>query len=120
MLDGNNVDVPLPITPDPSMPLLLLDFGNTLQNLRVSSPAPVTIDDPSGDIARYNTLKVCPVSVVIFSIDGYFQTMTWFKEYPCVLTSSSLVLENIRLHTYDPVFIQFIGCRVRVFQNLIH
>ena len=61
-----------------------------------------------------------PVSVVIFSIEGYFQTITWFREYPCVLTSSSLVLENIKLHTCDPVLMQLIGCRVRVFQNLMH
>ena len=27
-------------------------FGNTFQNLRVSSPAPVTIDSPSGLMAR--------------------------------------------------------------------
>lgn len=29
--------------------------GNTFQNLMVSSPDPVTILSPSGDIARYNT-----------------------------------------------------------------
>ena len=29
-----------------------LFFGNTFQNLRVSSPAPVTIVSESGDIAR--------------------------------------------------------------------
>jgi hypothetical protein len=28
------------------------DFGNKLQNLRVSSPAPVTICSPFGDSAR--------------------------------------------------------------------
>jgi len=75
MLDGNKVELPLPTTPAPTVPLLLLALGNTFQNLRVSSPAPVTIEDPSGLIAKYNTLNVCPVKVAIFSIDGYFQTM---------------------------------------------
>ena len=58
ILDGNNDELPLPITPAPRAPLLLLDLGNTFQNLNVSSPAPVTIDEPSGLIARYNTLNV--------------------------------------------------------------
>ena len=39
-----------------SAPRLLRDFGKMFQNLRVSSPAPVTIDEPSGLIARYKTL----------------------------------------------------------------
>lgn len=58
MLEGNNEEFPLPMTPAPSAPLLLRDLGNTFQNLRVSSPAPVTMEDPSGLIARYSTLKV--------------------------------------------------------------
>lgn len=36
---------------------LLLGPGNAFQNRRVSSPAPVTIVCPSGDMARYNTLR---------------------------------------------------------------
>ena len=40
MFEGNREEVPVPITP---APLLLRDFGNMFQNLRVSSPAPVTI-----------------------------------------------------------------------------
>ena len=52
MLLGKRVEFPFPMTPVPTAPLLLLDLGNTFQNLRVSSPAPVTIDEPSGDIAR--------------------------------------------------------------------
>ena len=52
MLDGKRVEEPLPITPAPIIPLLLRDLGNTFQNLRVSSPAPVTIEEPSGDIAK--------------------------------------------------------------------
>jgi hypothetical protein len=30
-------------------------FGNARQNRSVSSPAPVTIVSPSGDMAKYNT-----------------------------------------------------------------
>lgn len=52
MLDGKRVEEPLPITPAPIIPLLLRDLGKTFQNLRVSSPAPVTIEEPSGDIAK--------------------------------------------------------------------
>ena len=75
MLEGKRVELPFPMTPAPMAPLLLLLFGNTFQKRNVSSPAPVTIDEPSGLIAKYSTLKVCPVSVAIFSIDGYFHTM---------------------------------------------
>lgn len=51
-LEGKRDELPLPTTPAPIAPLLLLDFGKTFQNLNVSSPAPVTIDDPSGLIAK--------------------------------------------------------------------
>jgi hypothetical protein len=81
MLDGNNEDVPEPTISLPATaPRLLLDFGKMFQNLKVSSPAPVTIDEPSGLIAKYKTLYVCPVSVAIFSIVGYFHTITWLSE----------------------------------------
>jgi hypothetical protein len=76
MLEGNNYELPFPITPAPTAPLLLRDLGKMFQNLRVSSPAPVTIEAPSGLIARYKTLNVWPVSVAIFSMEGYFQTIT--------------------------------------------
>ena len=53
MLDGNNEDVPEPTISLPATaPRLLLDFGKIFQNLKVSSPAPVTIDEPSGLIAK--------------------------------------------------------------------
>jgi len=52
MLDGNSDEFPLPMTPLPTAPLLDLDLGKMLQNLKVSSPAPVTIEDPSGLIAK--------------------------------------------------------------------
>lgn len=60
--EGNKVELPLPITLPMSFlalallrqttPLLLLHLGNTFQNRSVSSPAPVTIEAPSGLIAR--------------------------------------------------------------------
>lgn len=49
--------------------------GKTFQKRNVSSPAPVTIVWPSGDIAKYRTRKVCPVSVASLLIFGYFHTM---------------------------------------------
>ena len=64
MLDGKSVEFPFPITfpispaalEDPSplltTPLLLLHLGKTFQKRRVSSPAPVTMEAPSGLIAR--------------------------------------------------------------------
>ena len=60
-------------------PDLLLGGGNTFQKRNVSSPAPVTMDWPSGLIARYKTRKVCPVMVANLVMDGYFHTMIWFK-----------------------------------------
>ena len=50
--------------------LLLLLSGKTCQNLSVSSPAPVTIVLPSGLVAKYKTLYVCPVKVASFVILG--------------------------------------------------
>lgn len=49
--------------------------GKTFQNLKVSSPAPVTMVYPEGFMARNKTLLVCPVSVVIFCKVGYFHTI---------------------------------------------
>ena len=44
MLEGNKVEVPDPTTSfPPTAPRLLLDLGKMFQNLKVSSPAPVTI-----------------------------------------------------------------------------
>lgn len=59
---------------------------------------------PSGDIARYNTLIVCPVRVATFPIDGYFHTIIWFWEYPCVLTSSFTFLLHARLQTWERIW----------------
>lgn len=38
---------------------------------------------------------VCTLDIV-----GYLQTIIWFWEYPCVLTSSLTFLDHTRLHTY--------------------
>lgn len=54
--------------------------GNTFQKRRVSSPAPVTKVCPSGLQERYRTLKVWPVRVASFFIEGYFHTTIWFCE----------------------------------------
>jgi hypothetical protein len=43
-----------------------LGDGNTFQNRSVSSPAPVTIVCPSGEMAKYNTLYVWPVNVASY------------------------------------------------------
>ena len=88
------------LSPLDSLPSL---FGNALQNLSVSSPAPVTIVSPSGDIARYSTRCECPVSDATMSSDGYFQMQIWFcadvEEKPCVETSSCEVRDHVRLQT---------------------
>lgn len=68
-------------------------------------------------MAKYSTLLVWPVSVVTFSNDGYFHTIISFWEYPWVLTNSFVVVENRRLHTWDPVSMQSVSVFVRVFQN---
>ena len=79
-LEGKREELPDPTMSLPQMAWELLDFGKMFQKRRVSSPAPVTIEDPSGLIARYSTRYVWPVSVAIFSIVGYFHTMTWLSE----------------------------------------
>lgn len=89
------------------------------QNLKVSSPAPVTMVLPSGLIAKYNTRYVCPVKVAIFYILGYFQTLISFNEYPWVLTNSLSVLLKIRLQTWDPTSTVFTVVPLRVFLNLM-
>jgi len=81
----------------------LWEFGdrNTFQNQSVSSPAPLTMVCPSGEIARYNTLYVWPVKVASLDIVGYLQTIIWFWEYPWVLTSSFTFFDHTRLQTLD-------------------
>jgi len=100
----------------------LWDFGegNTFQNRSVSSPAPVTMVCPSGEIARYNTLYVWPVKVASLDIVGYLQTIIWFWEYPWVLTSSFTFFDHTRLQTWLPVSTQLKCVFVVVFQNRMH
>jgi hypothetical protein len=64
--------------------LCFLD-GNTFQKRRVSSPEPVTIFYPSGDIAKYNTLYVCPCKVAIFFISFCLHTAELHTILPIVL-----------------------------------
>ena len=45
-----------PGIPPPSLEFSFFALGNRFQNLRVSSPAPVTILEPQGLIDRYSTL----------------------------------------------------------------
>ena len=69
MFEGNNE------LACPPAPYSRFKLGKTFQNLRVSSPAPVTMFEPHGLMPRYRTRYEWPVSVVTFYIDGYFQTM---------------------------------------------
>jgi hypothetical protein len=54
--------------------------GKAFQKRRVSSPAPVTIVSPSGLIAKYKTLRLWPVNVATFFIEGYFHITMAFSE----------------------------------------
>ena len=76
--------------------------GHTDQKRKVSSPAPVTMELPSGDKAKYSTLREWPCSVAIFCILHevvVFHTQIWFKEYPCVDTNSGNDLLYTSPHT---------------------
>lgn len=44
-------------------------------------------------------LRSTTCSKLTFDMDGYFHTMIWFWEYPCVLTSSFTFLHQARLQT---------------------
>ena len=48
------------------LPVEVFRDGKTFQNLKVSSPAPVTIVSPLGLIAKNKTRLLCPVKVTIF------------------------------------------------------
>jgi hypothetical protein len=60
------------------------------------------------------------VRVAALVIDGYFHTMIWFNEYPCVLTISLMDLDHMRLHTCDPVSTALRDDPDSVFQNRMH
>jgi hypothetical protein len=44
--------------------------------------------------------KECPVRVAIFCMLGYFHTITWLREYPCVETISFTFFDHMRLQTW--------------------
>lgn len=75
MVEGSRVLSRLTMPPHSPFELMSFMLGNIFQNRRVSSPAPVTTLCPSGLMLRYNTLYVWPVSVAIFCMLGYCQTM---------------------------------------------
>ena len=67
----------------------------------------------------YNTRYVCPDNVTTFSMDGYFHTMIWLREYPCEDTTSFTLLDHMMLHTCEPVSTLCSAVPVVVFQNRI-
>lgn len=66
------------------------------------------------------TLDVWPVSLDIFTIDGYFHRMSWFSVKPWELSNSRSCLFHRRAQTCEPVFTEFKQEPVWLFQNLIH
>lgn len=100
-------------------PFISLMDGKIFQNLKVSSPAPVTIVDPSGLVARYRTRCVWPLNVATFFMFGYDHTFTSFWEYPWVLTTSWRDLLNYRLHIWEPVSSEHIISPVKMLRILI-
>lgn len=92
----------------------------TFQNLRVSSLAAVATVHPFGLWVMKSTLEVWPLSSAIFTIEGYFQRVSWFWEKPCELSNSLSFLFHNRAHTCDPVFTVFKQAPVCVFQNFMH
>ena len=66
------------------------------------------------------TLEVWQVSSAIFTIDGYFQRVSWFWENPWELSSSLLFLFHNKAHTWEPVSKKFKHAPVWVFQNFMH
>ena len=52
-----------------------------------------------GDV-KVSYRKECPVRVAIFCMLGYFHTITWLREYPCVDTISFTFFDHMRLQTW--------------------
>ena len=48
--------------------------GNTFQNFKVSSAEVVAIFSPSGDIAKWRTLDLCPSNYPVFYLFGLYTT----------------------------------------------
>eukprot|EP00958_Prasinococcus_capsulatus_P001502 scaffold137_cov398-Prasinococcus_capsulatus_cf.AAC.24 len=79
-----------------------LALGHIFQKRKVSSPAPVTMLDPSGLTASCRTREVCPVKAATFLSVGYFHTIISFPLYPCVVTSSFVDRDQARTAMTDP------------------
>ena len=93
--------------------------GNSFQNLKVSSPAPVTTVSLSGDKSIYNTLLLCPLSSATGCIQGYFHMLIRFSEYPWLETSSWVLIENFKLQTWEFVLMHIVCSDEWMFHSLI-
>ena len=65
-------------------------------------------------------LDVWPLSSAIFSIEGYFQRISWFWLKPWELSNSRSFLFHCSAHTCEPVLTEFRHTPVLVFQNFMH
>lgn len=66
------------------------------------------------------TLEVWPVRSAIFTIDGYFQRLSWFSVNPWELSNSRSCLFQRRAQTWEPVSTVFKQEPTWVFHNLMH
>src|SRR4051794_35605008 len=89
------------------------------QKRRVSSADADTTEVPSGLIAMWRTRASWPVSSAILTMEGYFQTQSWFLEKPWLETISLWCLDHWRAQTCDSVSMELRRAPVLVFQNLI-
>lgn len=88
--------------------LAVSDWGsNTFQKRKLSSADAEMTVVPSGDKAICKTRAEWPVSSPILTIEGYFQTQSWFFENPWDETNSFWCLDHWRLQTWLPVSIEF-------------
>lgn len=69
--------------------------------------------------AMKSTLEVWPVSSAIFTIEGYFQRVSWFWVNPWELSNSLSFLFHSREQTWEPVSTEFKHAPVWVFQNFM-
>ena len=69
--------------------------------------------------AIWRTREVCPVSSVIFTMDGYFHKVNWFLSNPCELNNSRSCLFHSKEQTWEWVSIVFKHAPVWVCQNFI-
>jgi len=66
------------------------------------------------------TRELCPVSSAVLTIDGYFQSVSWFWVNPWELRSSLSFLFHSNEHTWEPVLTELRQVPVSVFHNLMH